>query len=554
MSTAVTPSDLRAPVLIVGGGPVGMTLAMSLHALKTPCVILNSELGTRWHPKGATQNARTMEHYRRLGVSGALRRLGMPADRPTDVGYFTRINGWELARLKMPSEREKMETVAKAGATDQVPEPLLRANQMYVEEWLLNHIKTLAGVTVRFGWQCLDYTEDADEITAEIEEVETGRRQSVRARYIVGCDGGKGMVRHKLGVRYHGEPAGPRAYLNGPHVSTYMRVPGILKRFERHPPCWFYWTVNRDVRSTIMVLDNSDNVGFGTNLARPEDQPEPALIARQFRASMGEDVEFSFYEHRPWTAGHALVADSFGSGRAILCGDAAHLFTPTGGFGLNTGVDDAVNLAWKLAALTQGWGGPKLLASFESERRPIALRNTNAAKQLARSVGQVPIGEAINEDSAAGAAARQAATAVLSTFGEEFAMLGVQLGARYDGSPIIVADGEPPADDPITYRPSAVPGGRAPHLWLDGHQSLYDRLGHHFSLIRFNGAGADTRPLESAARACGTPLETVEIDSAPGRDLYGRDLALVRPDLHVAWRGDRLPDDCGALLARVTGF
>jgi 2-polyprenyl-6-methoxyphenol hydroxylase-like FAD-dependent oxidoreductase len=550
----MTNTDIATPILIVGGGPVGMTLAMQLQAFGTATIILNSDMTPRWHPKGATQNARTMEHYRRLGVSAALRRLGMPQDHPGDVGYFTRLAGWELARLKMPSERQKQEAVAKAGPTDQVPEPLLRANQMHVEDYLFHHIEKLDGVDVRFGWQCSDYREDADGITAEIEEIETGRRQRVRAKFLIGCDGGRGMVRHKLGIKYSSAvPVGPRAYLNGPQVSTYVNIPGFLKRVP-HPLCWFYWIVNRDVRSTIMVLDEADNFSFGTVLRETDDKPDPAVIARQLLASFGGELQFSFYDHKPWTAGHSLVADSFGGGRVILCGDAAHLFTPTGGFGLNTGIDDAVNLAWKLAGALQGWGGPKLVPSFETERRPIAFRNTAAGKQLAHSVAAVPIGEAINEASPAGEAARREAAGVLSAFGEEFASLGVQLGARYDGSPLIASDDTaPPTDDPILYQPSACPGGRTPHLWLEGHRSLYDRLGRFFTLVRFKG-GADPGPLVEAARARGVPLDTIELDHEPGRDLYARDLALIRPDLHVAWRGNRLPEDCGALLAQVTGF
>jgi prepilin-type processing-associated H-X9-DG protein len=302
-----------------------------------------------------------------------------------------------------------------------------------------------------------------------------------------------------------------------------------------------------------MIVDQSTDILFGTTLRNPDDKPDDAAIARQFIASFGENVAFKFHDHKPWTAGHALVADRFGEGRAILCGDSAHLFTPTGGFGLNTGNDDAFNLGWKLAALTQGWGGPALLASYEIERRPVAQRNTAASKALARSVGAVPIGEAINETSPEGEAARKQAADFLATFGEEFASLGVQLGARYDNSPIIAGDGSAaPPDDPATYTPSSVPGGRAPYLWLDGHRSLYDELGSGFTLLRFN-SGTETTAIEHAAKAATMPLDVVDVASEPGRDLYERDLALIRPDLVVAWRGNRLPDDCASLVARVTG-
>ncbi|HEY3920223.1 MAG TPA: FAD-dependent monooxygenase [Stellaceae bacterium] len=549
-----TGSEIAVPVIIVGGGPVGMTLAMSLHALGVGCVIVNTEVSPRWHPKGSTQNARTMEIYRRLGISETLRSMGLAQDYPLDIGYFTRLTGWELTRIEQPSEREKQARVAAAGPTDQVPEPLLRLNQMICEDFLFKHIQTLAGIDVRFGWQCTSFTPRTDGIGAEIEHVESGRKQRIEAEYIVGCDGGRGLVRRQLGVKYGGDSANPDrpAYLNGPMVSTYVSAPDFFKRIP-HKRCWQYWTVNRDVRSNTMIIDQSTDILFGTSLRHPDEKPDPAAIARQFIASYGENIEFKLIDHKPWTAGHALVADRFGEARMILCGDSAHLFTPTGGFGLNTGNDDAFNLAWKLAALTQGWGGPALLASYEIERRPIALRNTTAGKLLANNVGAVPIGEAINENSPNGEVARKQAADFLSTFDQEFASLGVQLGGRYDQSSIIAAEDEPPPpDDPAVYTPSSVPGGRAPHLRLDGHRSLYDEFGRGFTLLRFRNA-ADTRPLEHAARTLRMPMKVVDVALDAGRDLYERDLALIRPDMYVAWRGNHLPEDCAALVARVTG-
>jgi hypothetical protein len=282
---------------------------------------------------------------------------------------------------------------------------------------------------------------------------------------------------------------------------------------------------------------------------------DTGMIERAFLASVGRPIPVEVVGHATWTAGQALVAESFGNGRVLLAGDAAHLFTPTGGFGVNTGVDDAANLAWKLAAAVQGWGGPKLLDSYQAERRPIALRNTSAAKALARNVGGVPVGAAIEEDSPEGAAARRETSEHLAGFGREFSSLGVQLGARYDGSPVIVPDGtQPPPDDPVRYVPSACPGGRAPHLWLSDRSSLFDRLGPGFTLLRLGGPADGTERLVRAARARRVPLRVVDVSEPSGRELYERDLVLVRPDQHVAWRGDRLPEDCGGLLARVTGW
>src|SRR5579875_331219 len=331
-------SDITVPVLIVGGGPVGMTLAISLHALGVPCLIANTEVSPRWHPKGSTQNARTMEIYRRLGIAKTLRGMGLAQDYPLDIGYFTRLTGYELTRIEQPSETVKQELVAAAGPTDQVPEPMLRLNQMICEDYLFKHIQTLPRVDVRFGWQCTSFTPQTDGIDAEIEHVESGRKQRIRAEYMVGCDGGRGIVRRRIGIKYSGESADRErpAYLNGPMVSTYVSAPDFFKRIP-HKRCWQYWTVNRDIRSNTMIVDQSTDILFGTTLRHADDKPDPAVLARQFIASFGENTPFKIIDQKPWTAGHALVSDRFGEGRAILCGDSAHLFTPTGGFGLNTG-------------------------------------------------------------------------------------------------------------------------------------------------------------------------------------------------------------------------
>jgi hypothetical protein len=253
----------------------------------------------------------------------------------------------------------------------------------------------------------------------------------------------------------------------------------------------------------------------------------------------------------------ALVAERFIAGRIVLAGDAAHLFTPTGGFGMNTGMDDASNLAWKLAALVQGWGGANLLQTYETERRPIAERNTVAARDLNKNLANMPITAEMEQDTTEGVAARARVSAHLSTFGEEFASIGVQLGARYDGSPILVEDGAPPRDDFLHYTPSGVPGGRAPHYWPGAGRgygdSLFDRFGSGFTLLRLGSKPADTASIEAAARQRLVPLKVIDLPQDDARDLYGRDLALIRPDQYVAWRGDTPPADPNAMLARLTG-
>ncbi len=550
-------ASLNAPVAIVGGGPVGLMLALFLDRHGVSSVVFNLEEATRWHPKGSTHNSRTMEHYRRLGIAKAIRALGLPYDHPTDVAYFTRFNAWELARLRMPSEAEQAEIVARSVRTEQNFEPIHRANQMYVEQFLLQHARTRPGIVLRFGWRVGEFQE-REGVLLQAERADGGASETWHCRYLVGCDGGQSHVRRTLGIRYQGHDKLDQAFIGGKMVSTHLRAPALYRDFLGERRAWQYWVVNPQIRTSAVALNGKDEFLFWTKLAKETDEPDDAVIARSVQLSAGADVPVQLLGHRAWTAGVALWAESFSNGsRIFLAGDAVHLFTPAGGFGMNTGIDGAANLAWKVAGVLQGWGGSRLLASFESERRPIAERNTVAARQLAKNVGDVKAPTNMEENSPGGETVRRAAGDFLSTFSEQFASIGVQLGVRYDGSPIVVEDGTPPPDDYLRYAPSGVPGGRAPHLWFeDGsgkRDSLFDRFGSGFTLLRLTRSAPDAGPAVAAAQARGVPLRVLDMADQDARDLYGRDLALIRPDQHICWRGNRLPEDCDALLARVTG-
>jgi 2-polyprenyl-6-methoxyphenol hydroxylase-like FAD-dependent oxidoreductase len=543
------------PVCIVGGGPVGMNLALNLAALGVCSILVNADPESLQQPRGSTQNARTMEHYRRLGLARLIRTLGLPPDHPTDVTYSTRTNGWELARLAMPSENEKMRRVREASTVDQVPEPILRCNQMYVERFVLDHLKTVANVDLRFGWRCIGWTEQADGVTVEIEDTASSTVERISCLYLVGCDGGQSFVRRKLDIHYSGEGGAKNmAYLSGMMVSTHLYCPAFFKRFLQKLG-WQQWTVNASIRSNMVILNGKDELILLTQLPSLDHKPDDALIAQRFVSAVGLPIEFKILAHWTWTPGRALVADSYGRGRVVLAGDSVHLFTPTGGFGMNTGVDDAANLGWKLAALVQGWGGPNLLASYEAERRPIGIRNTSMAKAFSRNVGSLPVPPEIEEDSPRGASAREATGRILQTFTEEFASIGIQLGARYDASPIIITDGTvPPPDDPFTYVPSATPGGRAPHAWLADRSSLFDHFGSGFTLLLLPRRKDDGDAFAAAARQARIPLTPYTIDLPEIGDLYEAGMALIRPDQHVAWRGDYTPDDVAQVLRTAVGY
>lgn len=543
----------QIPVVVIGGGPVGMGLALQLSKHGVRCLIVNKQPDSGWDPKGNTHNSRTMEHYRRLGLAESIRALGMPRHHPTDVGYFTTLAGPEIARIPMPSEAEKMEKVRNAAPTDQVVEPIFRCNQMYVERFLFEQIRSTTSIDCRFGWECVNWEDHGDKVRVELAEVSTSQRTTVECQYLVGCDGGQSIVRKNLGIRYAGDPYRDQAYAGGMTASTFIRAPDLYKTIIRKL-CWQYSIVNHAVRSNLVTLDGEGHFLFSTRLRPRENESEKQAILRQLVMSIGVEARTEYISHFLWTAGQALVADSYGSNRVTMAGDAVHLFTPQGGFGMNTGVDDAANLGWKLAALVQGWGGPHLLESYEQERRPIAIRNTNAAQAMARQIGDVPVGDAILEDTEAGAQARIAAGRVLSKFREEFASLGIQLGARYDNSPIIMSDGRAPPDTHDEYVPSASPGGRAPHIWLPDRVSIFDLLGSGLTLLGLRRSKRDASTLQTAAARRHIPLTVLSIDASEARDLYERDFALIRPDQHVAWRGNSLPNDCDHLLATISGW
>jgi 2-polyprenyl-6-methoxyphenol hydroxylase-like FAD-dependent oxidoreductase len=547
------------PVAIVGGGPIGLALALFLDRHGVRSVVLNTDEDAHAHPRGNTHNARTMEHYRRLGISRQVRALGLPPDHPTDVAYFTRYSGFELTRLPMPSEAQKMAAAAHTPPTDQVPEPIHRANQMYVERFLLDHARSRPNLDIRFGWCVTKLDQDANGVALRAEHVRTGVAGVWRAAYAVGCDGGQSIVRRSLNVRYAGPGTLTQDILGRRATAAHLRLPTLHRDFFAGRRAWSYWAMNADLAMNLISLDGAAEFFLLTS-SIGADRPTDNQLVRLVHAATGAAVPVEVLGHRTWTPGAALVADHFGLGRVFLAGDAAHLFTPTGGFGMNTGIDDVANLAWKLAAALQGWGAAGLPCTYELERRPVACRNTAAARELNRRLGAIDRPAALEEDSVDGVLARRRAGAVLSTYGEQFASLGVQLGSRYDGSPIIAADAgpdaDPPADDPAVYTPTSVPGGRAPHLWLTGPDgtrlSLFDRFGIGFTLLRLGSGAPAGEELRRAARQRGLPLSVVDVTDPVARELYQRDLALIRPDQHVAWRGNRLPEYPDALLTRLT--
>ena len=324
-----------------------------------------------------------------------------------------------------------------------------------------------------------------------------------------------------------------------------------------HRLAWQYWAINPERRGMMLALNGADEFVYVTQL-RPGEDPA-ALSDADTKAflhgAMGCAFELDIIARSPWTAGLTLVAERFQAHRVFLGGDAVHLFTPTGGLGYNTAVDDAVNLGWKLAAKVKGWGGEGLLGSFEREREPVARRNTAYARTFAQSIGGMKVPADLEEESEAGGNARTTMGQYLNAHARaEFNIPGITLGARYDESSLIVPDGtHPPLDSPSTYHPTACPGGRAPHAWLSDERSLYDALGFDFTLLKLGRGQSSADVIADAAQSRALPFTVVDVADERLRDLYEADLALIRPDQIVCWRGNRLPADVNDLLDQVTG-
>ncbi len=452
--------------------------------------------------------------------------------------------------------------------TDQLPEPMFHVNQMYVERFLLQKARASANIDARFGWQVEWFTQDETQVRICARKIDGGEERIWTAPYAVGCDGARGFIRKTLGIPYEGDVQDKGVYWAGQFYSVHMRIPDLYPKFVGQRRAWMYWAVNPDphTRGVLIALNGTDEFMMLIKPQRGWTDVDTGEVVGWVQQSIGADIPVEILGYYPWSAGQALVAERYKAGRIMIAGDAAHVFTPTGGFGMNTGIDDSVNLAWKLAAMLQGWGGAQLLDSYQTERKPIGYRNTGASRKYASMMHDAVVPEGIEADGPAGDAARIAGANLTYVRKNHFVRpehmdaVGVQIGGRYDGSPIIVPDGNPPADIfPDTYdeyTPSGVPGGRAPHLWLDAERgqgsSLFDRFGKGFTLLRFNGA-TNTDALQATAGKRGIPLAVLDVRLPEGRELYGRDLALIRPDQIIAWRGDSLPDDLDALLDKVTG-
>jgi 2-polyprenyl-6-methoxyphenol hydroxylase-like FAD-dependent oxidoreductase len=535
---------MRTAVLIVGGGPVGSTLALDLASRGVEVVV--AERNPVDQMRGVKCNhvaARTMETFRRLGFVQRIRDTGLPADHANDVAFRTSAIGIEFARIMIPCRRDRYTNKDGPDGWWPTPEPPHRINQIYLDPLLASIASDHPRIRYLNQMEVEGFTQSDAGVIAEAIDHTSGTRHVIHCDYLIGCDGPSSLVRHLMNVRLEGDA------LFGRTQSTYVRAPGLAERMQA-TRAWSTQVMNPK-RSGNMFAVNGRETWLIHNYLRDEETEFDAIDSDWcLRAIMGVEPNFPFevITQENWI-GRRLLAGRFRDRRVFICGDAAHLWVPAAGYGMNAGIADAMNLSWMLAGVLHGWADPEILATHEAERWPITEQVSkyamNTALALARTRASVPADIEHNADVRATLGQR-----MLELHTPQFCCGGLNFGYFYDRSPIIRYDGEQvPPYTMDGFTPSTVPGCRTPHIWLEDGRSLYDAIGPDFCLLRFDRS-VDVSGLTEAAGHRGLPLRVGDVAPA---EPYREKLVLSRPDQHIAWRGDTLPDNPLGLIDKIRG-
>ncbi len=539
------PAVPDTQVLVVGAGPVGLTLAIDLGRRGVRCTLLEQKDAPQFLPKMERCNARTMEIFRRLGIADRVRAAGLRADIPMDVFIVLSLAEPPLVHLPYPSVEQAGAAIRACNDGSQPLEPYQLISQYTLEPLLKSIAETLPSVSVRYGCRLESLAQDPAGVTAQVRDAD-GTSGALRAAYLVGCDGGSSTVRKHLGIRLRGE------YNLLELRQALFRCDELFDRIPigAGPGKGRHYHV-ADGRATFLIMQDSTR-HFTLHSVVDRD----ADMKTMFEQAVAIPVKYEMLACQPWRQ-NLLLADRYRDGRVFLAGDAVHLVIPTGGLGMNTGVGDAIDLAWKLAATLAGWGGPQLLASYEIERRQVGERNVGASRyaSLGRRKWRALYRPNIRDATPEGAATRANLVRVADVEQRKSnEMIGAELGYRYVDSPIVCDVPGGPEHRFREYEPTTWPGARLPHVWLADGAPLQDRIPYEgYALLRLARAGADTAALEKALRATGAPVTVLEVPDEAARGVYGHDLLLVRPDLHIVWRGNLPPDDPAAVARVATG-
>ena len=546
----------EADVVVVGAGPVGLTLAIDLAGRGIDVIVV--ETRSRDEPPNVKCNhvaARSMEQYRRLGLVRKVRDAGLPADFPNDVAFRTTLTGIEFARIPIPCRAERYTARGGPDTDWPTPEPPHRINQLYFEPILLAHAASLPNIRFLHRTRVESYedaTGDASQpIRVAATDLDHGNALELRARYLVGCDGGSSTIRKRMGARLEGTPIIQRVQ------STFIRAPELTTRIAA--PAWSTYAANPRRCGTVFAIDGEQTwlVHNHLNPAELEFDAVDRDWAIRTILGVGDDFRYEVISKEDWV-GRRLVADRFRVGNVFIAGDAAHLWVPYAGYGMNAGIADATNLAWLLAARLHGWADEAILDAYEAERQPITEQVSNFAMEHAQKMikarGEVPA--RIEEPGPEGDSLRaELGRTTYALNVAQFCCAGLNFGYFYDRSPIIVHDGETaPPYTMGSFTESTVPGCRAPHFWLRDGRSVYDAFGLGYTLLRFSST-VDVNRMVAAAESLQMPLTVVDVDrgSTDVPHAYHHQLLICRPDQHVAWSGNELPAALDPLCDRLRG-
>ncbi|MET8005281.1 FAD-dependent monooxygenase [Nonomuraea glycinis] len=536
MTQQTSGREDRVGVLVVGAGPTGLTLAIDLARRGVACHVVEATEERGVNPRCNTTSARSMEIFRRLGLADDIRRAGLPEDYPTSIHYRTSLRGEEIFRLDLPSAGDVLAGAGRDGWI--TPEPQHRISQLFLEPILERHASGLPGLTLERGTRLVELRQHEDHVEAVVET--GGVRRTLHCAYVVGCDGAHSAVRRQLGIRYEGVDAIQR------FVSTFVRSPE-LGRLAARDRAWTYWTYGR--RPASMIAIDGDSLWLNHVTFAPDHDTEGEDPEQLLREAVGGPVEHEVLGVVRWT-GRRLVAQRYQDGRVFLAGDAAHIWIPVGGFGMNAGIQDAATLGWMLAAVCHGWAPPALLTAYEQERKPVGEQFAQAVGSAARK-SFADVSPDIHLSGPAGERARaELAERFAVTEPHRYSPDGFSFGYHYAGSPLVVGGEDQAAISMGGYQDRAQAGFRLPHVWLEDGRSVFDVLGPDFTLVRTD-PDVSVTPWTEAAGELGIPLVVVDLPGDhDGR--YPAALLLVRPDQHVAWMGgsDARPDE---LLHTVTG-